>query len=81
MPFSTSVVKILHTIYPRLLFVLTGTKDGQTKLVRIGDVVEAYSWSAADSNWNKIGDVVGDKDSENRPTTTRVMYEGKVGTN
>ena len=60
-----------------IVFIL-GTRDGQTKLVRNGDIVEAYSWSAAEAEWTKIGDVVGDSDSEARPSTTRVMYEGKV---
>ncbi|XP_077981055.1 phospholipase A-2-activating protein-like [Glandiceps talaboti] len=37
-----------------------GKRDGETTMVRFGEnQVEAYSWSAADNKWNKIGDVVG----------------------
>ncbi|XP_022087891.1 phospholipase A-2-activating protein-like [Acanthaster planci] len=54
-----------------------GTKDGQTKLIRVGDTVEAYSWSVADANWNKIGDVVGTEGDDTQPSSSKVMYEGK----
>ena len=57
----------------------TGTKDGQTKLVKVGNIVEAYSWSGADSKWNKIGDVVGTEGDDTQPSSSKVMYEGKVG--
>ncbi|XP_038048576.1 phospholipase A-2-activating protein-like [Patiria miniata] len=53
-----------------------GKKEGQTKLVRVGDTVEAYSWSVADSNWNKIGDVVGTEGDDTQPSSSKVMYEG-----
>ncbi|XP_033636971.1 phospholipase A-2-activating protein-like [Asterias rubens] len=54
-----------------------GTKDGQTKLVKVGNIVEAYSWSGADSKWNKIGDVVGTEGDDTQPSSSKVMYEGK----
>ncbi|XP_002740172.1 phospholipase A-2-activating protein-like [Saccoglossus kowalevskii] len=54
-----------------------GKKDGQTTMVRVGEnKVEAYSWSAADMKWNKIGDVVGSADSSQRQSG-KATYEGK----
>ncbi|KAL2918869.1 WD repeat protein Lub1 [Polyrhizophydium stewartii] len=35
-----------------------GDKDGQVKMVRVGDIVEAHQWSAAQLQWVKIGEVV-----------------------
>ncbi|XP_004363948.1 phospholipase A2-activating protein [Capsaspora owczarzaki ATCC 30864] len=35
-----------------------GTKDGQNKIVRNNNTVEAYQWSAAKGEWTKVGDVV-----------------------
>jgi phospholipase A-2-activating protein len=35
-----------------------GKKEGEVKMVRIGDVVEAHQWSNAESKWIKIGEVV-----------------------
>eukprot|EP00271_Cylindrocystis_brebissonii_P020257 TRINITY_DN6639_c0_g1_i1.p1 TRINITY_DN6639_c0_g1~~TRINITY_DN6639_c0_g1_i1.p1 ORF type:complete len:503 (-),score=61.38 TRINITY_DN6639_c0_g1_i1:147-1577(-) len=35
-----------------------GTKDGQYKMIREGDKVVAYSWSATEYQWQMIGDVV-----------------------
>lgn len=63
-----------------ILFFLnrTGSKDGQTKLIRAGNKVEAYSWSAAEDKWTKIGDVVGGEGDDVTPSTSKVMYEGKV---
>ncbi|CAB1351713.1 unnamed protein product [Coregonus sp. 'balchen'] len=34
-----------------------GNRDGQTRLIKEGQKVEAYQWSVADSRWMKIGDV------------------------
>ncbi|CAD6896898.1 unnamed protein product [Tilletia controversa] len=36
-----------------------GSKEGQTKMVRNGEIVEAHQWDAAGNRWNKIGEVVG----------------------
>lgn len=36
-----------------------GQKDGQTKMVREGNGVVAYSWSQTQQQWQKIGDVMG----------------------
>lgn len=52
-----------------------GNRDGQTRLIKEGQKVEAYQWSVSDSRWMKIGDVVG---GSNQQTSKRVMYEGKV---
>ncbi|XP_071838733.1 phospholipase A-2-activating protein-like [Apostichopus japonicus] len=54
-----------------------GSKDGQTKLIRAGNKVEAYSWSVAEDKWTKIGDVVGGEGDDVTPSTSKVMYEGK----
>ncbi|CAB3243021.1 unnamed protein product [Arctia plantaginis] len=50
-----------------------GKTDGQTKLVRRGTNVKCYSWSAAESTWNEIGDVMG----ANPPGEGKTMYQGK----
>lgn len=35
-----------------------GTKDQQNKIIRNGNVVELYQWSASANQWNKVGEVV-----------------------
>lgn len=52
-----------------------GHRDGQTRLVKDGEKVEAYQWSVGDARWVKIGDVVG---GSNQQTSRSVVYEGKV---
>ena len=49
-----------------------GSKEGQTKMVKNGDVVEAHQWSAASQQWVKIGEVVGGVGSGQKK-----LYEGK----
>ncbi|KAJ3585415.1 hypothetical protein NHX12_014134 [Muraenolepis orangiensis] len=51
-----------------------GSRDGQTRLIKDGDKVEAYQWSVSESRWQKIGDVVG---GSNQQTSKKVTYEGK----
>uniref|UniRef100_A0A8K9WZG3 Phospholipase A-2-activating protein n=1 Tax=Oncorhynchus mykiss TaxID=8022 RepID=A0A8K9WZG3_ONCMY len=51
-----------------------GNREGQTRLIKEGQKVEAYQWSVADSRWMKIGDVVG---GSNQQTSKKVNYEGK----
>uniref|UniRef100_A0A8D0DFG6 Phospholipase A2-activating protein n=1 Tax=Sander lucioperca TaxID=283035 RepID=A0A8D0DFG6_SANLU len=51
-----------------------GNRDGQTRLIKDGQKVEAYQWSVSDDRWMKIGDVVG---GSNQQTSKNVMYEGK----
>lgn len=52
-----------------------GNRDGQTRLIKDGQKVEAYQWSVGDGRWVKIGDVVG---GSNQQTSKSVTYEGKV---
>ncbi|XP_051817408.1 phospholipase A-2-activating protein isoform X1 [Antechinus flavipes] len=53
-----------------------GTREGQTRLIKDGEKVEAYQWSVSDGRWLKIGDVVGSSGA-NQQTSGRVLYEGK----
>lgn len=53
----------------------SGNRDGQTRLIKDGQKVEAYQWSVSDGRWMKIGDVVG---GSNQKTSKSVVYEGKV---
>ncbi|KAF3836972.1 hypothetical protein F7725_004436 [Dissostichus mawsoni] len=41
-------------------------RDGQTRLIKEGDKVEAYQWSVNDARWMKIGDVVGGSNATSR---------------
>ena len=54
-----------------------GTREGQTRLIRDGEKVEAYQWSVSEGRWIKIGDVVGSSGA-NQQTSGKVLYEGKV---
>lgn len=49
-----------------------GTKDGQVKMVRNGDVVEAHIWSTATASWTSVGTVVDAVGSSRKKE-----YEGK----
>jgi len=49
-----------------------GKKEGEVKMVRNGDVVEAHQWDSRSSNWQKIGEVV-DAVGQGR----KQLYEGK----
>ncbi|KAK1175769.1 phospholipase A-2-activating protein-like [Acipenser oxyrinchus oxyrinchus] len=53
-----------------------GTRDGQTRLIKDGEMVQAYQWSVSDSHWVKIGDVVGSSGATQQ-TSGRVLFEGK----
>ncbi|XP_012998504.1 phospholipase A-2-activating protein isoform X2 [Cavia porcellus] len=53
-----------------------GTREGQTRLIRDGENVEAYQWSVSERRWMKIGDVVGSAGA-NQHTSGKVLYEGK----
>jgi len=62
-----------------LRILLTGTKEGQTKMVRNAEgKVELYSWDGGAAEWKKIGDVVGGTGGTNA-TSGKTLYEGKVG--
>ena len=49
-----------------------GTKEGQTKMIKNGDVVEAFQWSTVSGKWEKIGEVVGGVSSGQKK-----LHEGK----
>ncbi|XP_041041785.1 phospholipase A-2-activating protein isoform X3 [Carcharodon carcharias] len=53
-----------------------GTREGQTRLIRVGDSVHAYQWSVVDGRWLKIGDVVGSSGGTQK-ASGKVLYEGK----
>uniref|UniRef100_A0A2C9JHZ5 Phospholipase A-2-activating protein n=1 Tax=Biomphalaria glabrata TaxID=6526 RepID=A0A2C9JHZ5_BIOGL len=53
-----------------------GKKDGQTTMVNTGGSVEVYQWDASQSNWIKIGNVVGSSGSTQR-TSGKTLFEGK----
>ena len=49
-----------------------GKKEGEVKMLRIGDKVSAYQWSSADTTWVEIGEVT-DAVGSNR----KQIYQGK----
>lgn len=53
-----------------------GKREGQTLMVHDGNIVSAYQWSSKDSQWQKIGDVVGASGST-QSTSGKVLHEGK----
>ncbi|KAL5022612.1 hypothetical protein ScPMuIL_001767 [Solemya velum] len=53
-----------------------GRKDGQTKMIKRNDKVELYHWDASESEWKKIGDVVGSSQDKEQ-ASSKTMYEGK----
>ncbi|XP_039615773.1 phospholipase A-2-activating protein [Polypterus senegalus] len=53
-----------------------GTREGQTRLIKDGEKVEAFQWSISDGRWIKIGDVVGSSGGTQN-TSGKVLYEGK----
>ncbi|XP_070562715.1 phospholipase A-2-activating protein-like [Ptychodera flava] len=54
-----------------------GNRDGQTTMVKVGEnKVEAYSWSATENKWNKIGDVVGSAGAS-EGSKGKTMFEGQ----
>lgn len=50
-----------------------GTRDGQTKMINEGGKAIAYSWSASEQQWVKVGDVVGAVNNDSQ----KQLYEGK----
>jgi len=51
-----------------------GRKDGEVKMCRNGDNVEAHQWNVGSQTWTKIGDVV---DAIAPGSGRKMMYEGK----
>ncbi|KDQ19766.1 hypothetical protein BOTBODRAFT_27194 [Botryobasidium botryosum FD-172 SS1] len=50
----------------------SGKKEGEVKMIRNGDIVEAHQWSNASSSWQKIGEVVDAIGSGRKQ-----LYQGK----
>ncbi|XP_069096867.1 phospholipase A-2-activating protein isoform X2 [Pleurodeles waltl] len=53
-----------------------GTREGQTRLIKVDGKVEAYQWSTSEERWMKIGDVVGSSGATQQ-TSGKVLFEGK----
>ncbi|XP_078532836.1 phospholipase A-2-activating protein [Lissotriton helveticus] len=53
-----------------------GTREGQTRLIKVDGKVEAYQWSTTEDRWMKIGDVVGSSGAT-QETSGKVLFEGK----
>ncbi|XP_046617824.1 phospholipase A-2-activating protein isoform X1 [Neodiprion virginianus] len=52
-----------------------GQRDGQTKMIRDGNTVKAYSWSQSSKQWQHVGDVMGA--SGGSPATSgKQLYNG-----
>lgn len=51
---------------------MPGSKDQASKVVRNGNVAEAYQWSAAENRWVKVGEVV-----DARSSGAKQVMEGK----
>lgn len=79
LPEEVGGVKVSEMPGPQALLV-PGRRNGQTKMVREGNVVTIHSWSESDAVWTKIGDYVGQpkkKDPSGRGLGGgRVTYEG-----
>ena len=80
LPEEVGGVKVADMPGPEVLD-RTGRRDGQTVMVREGNTVSVHSWSQAEGQWKKVGDVVGQpktKDPSGRGLQGgKVMYEGK----
>lgn len=53
-----------------------GKRDGHTVMVREGEKVNCYSWSASEQQWTAVGEVVGGAGGS-QSTSGKVLYEGK----
>lgn len=53
-----------------------GKREGATKLIREGDNICAYQWSNIKMEWTKVGDVVGEANSDKDPSA-KTEFEGK----
>jgi len=55
-----------------------GVRDGQTKLVKQGGIVEAYQWDLTQQRWQKVGEVVGAAGTEGSSrSANKKMYNGQ----
>lgn len=55
-----------------------GTKDGQTRMIKVENKVIAYCWSMSEGKWKMIGDVVGSNNNNKAGETGKQFYNGKV---
>lgn len=53
-----------------------GKKEGATKLIREGDKIVVYQWSSMKMEWSKVGDVVGEANTDKDPSA-KTEFEGK----
>ena len=53
----------------------TGSREGQTQLIRVGNNVEVYQWNMATKNWDKVGDMVADADGASKSDKVRGLEE------
>jgi len=76
----TTVTECMGLYSVNHLYLLSlGRRDGQTMMVRQVNCVEAYQWSAAESRWIKVGNVVGgSNDSQTTSGRGKTWFEGKV---
>jgi len=76
----TTVTECMGLYNVNQLYLLSvGRRDGQTMMVRQVNCVEAYQWSAAESRWIKVGNVVGgSNDSQTTSGRGKTWFEGKV---
>ncbi|MCL4124818.1 UNVERIFIED_CONTAM: hypothetical protein GTU68_054159 [Idotea baltica] len=62
---------------PDKTFLFTpGKRDGQTVMIREGDKVLCYSWSASKNEWDAVGEVVGGAGGSAN-TSGKVLYQGR----
>ncbi|XP_071453464.1 phospholipase A-2-activating protein [Hetaerina americana] len=53
-----------------------GSRDGQTKLVREGRVVNCYQWVASTGKWESLGEVIGGSGGS-QETSGKTLFKGK----
>ncbi|XP_052728425.1 ubiquitin homeostasis protein lub1-like [Vigna angularis] len=58
-----------------IFWFLTGSTDGQTKIVREGDNGVAYGWNKREQKWDKIGEVVDGLEESNRQLFDGIQYD------
>lgn len=54
MPKCELAFKILFMSHLSCHFSISGTSDGQTKVIREGDNGVAYAWNMREQNWDKV---------------------------
>lgn len=54
-----------------------GKKDGQTRIIKENNNAVVYNWSSAESQWVKLGDVMGSANNV-ASETGKTFFNGKV---